>query len=263
MLRLIPLLALSVTLVAASAAQAQDRQSSGPAVSLQINFGTAPHWSNVRGTRVREVRQNERSNYDVFRYGRYFFAYNNKNDRWYMSRRYNGRYTLVENRSVPRELRRIPRDHWRNYPSSWEDRRSQGGYDRGSQDGYDGGYQGSNSSSTTFQVTFGSAPRWGGISGSRVEMVYGDRRPSYDVFRFGGSYYVYNDNQWYSSSRESGQFTRMDERSIPTELTQVPRENWRNYPPAWGTNGGNPSSNGNGNGRGNRGNNDQGGRGNH
>jgi hypothetical protein len=55
------------------------------------------------------------------------------------------------------------------------------------------------------------------------------------------------------SNRESGQFAMMEDRSVPTELTQVPRDNWRNYPPAWGTQydkPGNGRGNGNGNGRG-------------
>lgn len=255
---LLPALALSVALVAASSAQAQHRRysgSSGPAISLQINFGSQPHWVGVRGTSVREIRRSDRdrSDYDMFRYGRHFYAYNHENGRWYMSRRYQGRFVLIDDRAVPRELRRIPRDHWRNYPAAWDN----GGYHgsdrdyRGSDRDYRGsdGYQGG--TSATFQVTFGSRPRWSGISGSRVEVIPYSDRPNYDVFRFDDTYYAYNNSQWYSSTRESGQFARIDDRYVPSELSSVPREHWRNYPPAWGNNGGNPASNGNGNGRGN------------
>jgi hypothetical protein len=176
-----------------------------------------------------------------------------------MSRRDRGQYRLIDDRQVPRELRRIPRDHWRNYPTAWENRGYDGdrrGYDRGydgDRSGYDRGYQGSGNTSATFQVSFGSAPRWSSISGSRVQVIPYSERPNYDVFRYEGTYYVYNNDLWYSSARESGQFTRIDVRSVPSELTSVPREHWRNYPPAWGNNGGNPASNGNGRGRGNRG----------
>jgi len=72
-----------------------------------------------------------------------------------------------------------------------------------------------------------------GVSGTRVEMVPMSERPDYDVFRYGGSYYVYNSNRWYSSPRESGQFTMSDDRSVPTELSRVPRDQWRNYPSTW------------------------------
>jgi len=235
---LLPLLAVGMTIAMAASAQAQDRQYNGstrPALSLQISFGSAPHWDNVRGTNVMEIRRGERSDYDMFRYGRSYYAYNNANGRWYMSRRYRGQFRLIDDRSVPSQLRRIPRDHWRNYPTAWEDRGPQG------------------SPGSYFQVSFGTAPRWSGISGTRVEGIYGADHPSYDVFRYGGTYYAYNNSHWYTSTTESGRFAMMDDHAVPVELTQVPRENWRNYPPAWGQNGnpGNGNGRGKGNGRGN------------
>ena len=65
-------------------------------------------------------------------------------------------------------------------------------------------------------------------------MIPYSERPDYDVFRIDGTYYVYSDGEWYSSYRESGQFTRIDENDVPDELSRVPRDQWRNYPPAWG-----------------------------
>ena len=225
---LLPLLALSMALAPVAPAHAD-----GPAVSLQISFGNSPHWDNIHGTSVREIRQGERGDYDMFRYGRNYYTYNSTNDRWYISRHYKGRFRLIDERSVPSQFHRIPRDHWTNYPSSWEDR----------------GAQGSGGTSASFQVTFGTTPRWAGINGTRVEEVYGDDRPSYDVFRYGGSYYAYDNDRWYSSRNESGRFTMIDTRAVPDELSRVPRDHWRNYPPAWGNRDGKPG-NGNGNGRG-------------
>jgi hypothetical protein len=215
---LVPLLALSMTLAVAAWVSAQDRHDQGgTSVTLQINFGTAPHWEAVRGTRVRVIRQGDRTDYDMFRYGRYYYAYNHDNDQWYRGRNWRGRFMLIDERSLPAELRRVPRQHWRNYPSSWEDRR--------------GGTPGA--SYATLQVTFGTRPHWVGVQGTRVEVIPANERPAYDVFRYGGSYYAYNDNRWYSSSRESGNFTLIEDRSVPSELTRVPREHWRNYPSAW------------------------------
>jgi len=213
------LLTLTLALAVTAPANAQNRQyqRSQAAVSLQIDFGTTPHWVAVPGTRVREVRQGDRTDYDVFRYGRTYYAYNHENGRWYMSRRGRGEFRLIRDRYVPSELRRIPRNHWRNYPTAWEDREDQR----------------SGGSSGTFQVTFGTRPHWSGISDTGVEIVPMAERPDYDVFRYGGMYYVYNSDRWYSSSRESGRFTAMDDRDVPREFSRVPSGQWRNYPTAW------------------------------
>jgi hypothetical protein len=227
---LIPMLALGMTLGMAAAGSAQ-----AASASLQINFGSAPHFVSVPGTQVREIRQGDRTDYDMFQYGRSYYAYNNANGRWYTSRRSRGRFYMIDDRSVPRELRRIPRDHWRNYPTAWDN-----GYDRRS-----GGTSG------TFQVNFGGPTHWGGIYGTTVETVPMAERPNYDVFRYGGTYYAYNNNRWYSSPRERGGFTMIEDRSVPTELSKVPREQWHNYPAAWGNQNQTPASNGNGHDNGN------------
>ena len=227
---LVPLLALSMTIATAASVNAQDRQyqrSRGTDASLQITFGSTPHWVSVPGTRVREIRQRDRTNYDMFQYGRRYYAYNNTNNRWYSSGGWRGQFTLIDDRSVPSEMRRVPRSHWRNYPTAWGNGSQQSNYQ-----GRD--YQGSGGTSATLQVNFGSTPHWTGVSGTRVEMVPAAERPDYDVFRYGGTYYVYNSNRWYSSPRESGQFTMIDDRSVPSEFSRVPREQWRHYPAGWG-----------------------------
>jgi hypothetical protein len=228
-----PLLAMSMALVLAASASAQDRQyqrSQSSGVSLQINFGSTPHWSRVPGTQVREIRQGDRSDYDVFQYGRSYYAYNHRNDRWYMSRRWRGQFRLIDDRAVPSDLRRVPRDHWRYYPTSWEGRDNR--YDQGSAGSsrYD---RGSDGSSATLRVTFGSTPRWGNISGTRVETVPVADRRDYDVFRYDNTYYAYNNNRWYSSQRETGDFTVIDDRTVPSELSRVPRDQWHSYPATW------------------------------
>lgn len=237
-----PLLAMSMALVLTASASAQDRQydrqyqKSQPGITLQINFGSTPRWSRVPGTQVREIRQADRTDYDIFQYGRSYYAYNHRNDRWYMSRRSRGQFRLIDDRAVPRELRRVPRNHWRNYPASWEDRNDR--YDRGRDessrnDRYD---RESDGTSATLRVTFGSSPRWSGISGTRVATVPMEDRRNYDVFRYDNAYYAYDGNRWYSSSRESGDFVVLVDRDVPSELSRVPRDQWRSYPAAWRNN---------------------------
>jgi len=220
---LLPMLALSVTLAMVAPTQAKAAD-----VSLQVRFGSTPHWQAVPGTQVRYIREGDRTNYDVFQYGRRYYAYNGDNGRWYVSRRERGRYTMIDDRSVPRELRRIPRDNWRNYPASWEDRngRNGRGNGRGQWDRNDRG------TSDRLRVTFGTAPRWSSVRGTRVEVI-SVGGPSYDVFRYNNTYYAYDNNRWYSSSNQSGDFMMIEDRSVPTELSRVPRDQWRNYPSTW------------------------------
>jgi hypothetical protein len=119
--RLLPLLAVGLTLAMTASVQAQERpyEGSGTTASLQVNFGTSPHWTSVRGTRVREVRASERPDYDLFRYGGRYYAYHQ--NRWYSSHRGQGQYNAMDDRAVPQELSRVPKDHWRNYPAGWND----------------------------------------------------------------------------------------------------------------------------------------------
>jgi hypothetical protein len=237
---LAPLLAMGMALVLVASASAQDRQytrSQSSGVSLQINFGSTPHWSRVPGTQVRMIRQGDRTDYDIFQYGRSYYAYNNDNERWYMSRRSRGHFRLIDDRAVPVELRRVPRNHWRNYPASWEDRNDR--YDRGRRSRYDGNRMSRydrGSDGATLRVTFGSTPRWSGISGTRVETVPLEDRRNYDVFRYDNSYYAYDSNRWYRSSRESGDFEVIDDQDVPSELSRVPRDQWHSYPSTWHNN---------------------------
>jgi hypothetical protein len=214
---LVPLLTLCMTLAVAAAVQAQDRQhqGSGASATLRVSLGTAPQWVDVPGTRVRTIRQGERPDYDMFQYDRNYYAY--RDNRWYMSPRESGDFTLIDDRSVPSDFSGIPREHWRNYPSGWQGRQHQGPGGR----------------SASLQVHFGTTPRWMSVRGTRVRMIRQSQRPDYDMFQYGRNYYVYNDNQWYMSRRPRGQFMVMDERFVPRELSRVPRGHWRNYPSEW------------------------------
>jgi hypothetical protein len=113
---LLPLLALGMTVAMAATVYAQTSTSA----SLTVSFGTAPHWTAVQGTRVQVIRDRERPDYDMFRYGGSYYVYNN--DRWYMSRRSRGQFRAIDERQVPVELSRVPRNHWRNYPTAWAER---------------------------------------------------------------------------------------------------------------------------------------------
>jgi hypothetical protein len=58
----------------------------------------------------------------------------------------------------------------------------------------------------SLSVTFGHSPHWVGVRGTRVREIRTSDRPDYDMFSYGGSYYAYNNNHWYSSRRSRGNF---------------------------------------------------------
>jgi hypothetical protein len=101
--------------------------------------------------------------------------------------------------------------------------------------------------SASLQVTFGNAPHWTGIRGTRVSEMRDSERPGYDMFRYGGSYYAYNNEHWYKSRTVRGNYAIVEDRNVPREFSKVPRAHWKSYPAAWGDRNGNGNNN---NGRG-------------
>src|ERR1043165_6333625 len=139
---LTPMLALTMTFPVAGAVQAQpgyDRSSTIVSGSLQINFGSQPHWTSVNGTQVQIIRQDERPDYDMFRYNNRYYVY--RDSRWYQSDQWRGSFNAVDPRSVPVELSRVPRDNWRSYPSEWQDQDRQDRRDQYQQDRQDQQYR--------------------------------------------------------------------------------------------------------------------------
>ncbi len=120
---LLPMLAIGITLATITPAHAQYRQtqsSGGVNATLTVSFGSEPHWSRVSGSRVQVVHVDERPDYDMFRWGNRYYIF--QDDRWYTSRRPNGRFIQIAERRVPMEISRVPRNNWRNYPDQWNDR---------------------------------------------------------------------------------------------------------------------------------------------
>jgi frataxin-like iron-binding protein CyaY len=215
---LLPLLALGMTLALAAPSHAQYRRdsgSTGTTASLRVRFGTTVHWTSIQGTRVEEIQPGDRPNYDMFRYGGRYYAYDN--NRWYMSPQESGDFQLIDDASVPSDFTSIPSDHWRNYPSGWRTRRAP------APQGVSG----------TLQVNLGNTPQWTSIGGSGVREIRQDQRPGYDVFEYGGSYYAYDNDRWYSSRRDNGDFVAIDDASVPEQFTTIPRTHWRNDPSGW------------------------------
>jgi len=60
--------------------------------------------------------------------------------------------------------------------------------------------------------------------------VYVVENPSYDVFRYGSSFYVMSDGYWYRSRSGSGPFVVVDVRSVPRPILRVPGSHWKHHP---------------------------------
>ncbi len=225
---LLPLLVLGATLAFTAPAHAQygrDPGGSGTSATLRVNFGTTLHWTSIRGTRVEEIPTGERPNYDMFRYGGSYYAYNN--NRWYRSPVESGDFAAIDDRDVPGEFATISRDHWRNYPAQWQSRQDQGSQWQSRSDQAPSGVSGS------LQVNLGNSTRWGDIQGTRVREIQQGSRPNYDMFGYGNSYYVYDNDRWYSSPSMDGQFNAIDDSDVPQDFMSIPRDHWRNYPSRW------------------------------
>jgi hypothetical protein len=80
-------------------------------------FQESPRWVVVPGTRVYAI-EGVGPDFDVFRYGSYYYVYRGGN--WYRARTWNGRYVLVQERTLPAQFNVVPRQHWRAYPPGWE-----------------------------------------------------------------------------------------------------------------------------------------------
>ena len=79
-------------------------------------------------------------------------------------------------------------------------------------------------------IVFRSQPRWVQVPQSRVYVVDRYERPAYDMFRFGGFYFIYSDGYWYRSRRYNGPFVFVEENYVPRPIYLVPASEWRSPP---------------------------------
>jgi hypothetical protein len=78
-----------------------------------VVYRDAPPIVVVPRTQVYVVRDT-RCNYDFFRYGVYWFIWND--GYWYRSRSYRGPFRVIEERYVPVAIWNVPSRHWRHHP---------------------------------------------------------------------------------------------------------------------------------------------------
>jgi hypothetical protein len=64
---------------------------------------------------------------------------------------------------------------------------------------------------------------------SGVYVVH-DTRCSYDFFRYGVYWFIWNDGYWYRARSYRGPFTVIEARYVPTAIWNVPARHWRHHP---------------------------------
>ena len=97
--------------------------SAGTSASVMVQFGTPPpapvvvvreepRVVLVPGSTVYVVENDVP--YDMFRYGVFWYVYND--GYWYRARGYRGPFRAIEVRYVPRAIVTVPAKHWRHHP---------------------------------------------------------------------------------------------------------------------------------------------------
>ena len=77
-------------------------------------------------------------------------------------------------------------------------------------------------------VVFDDEPDFVVVPRTRVYVVESDY--DYDIFRYGGFYYVSDDGYWYCARNYRGPFHVIDARYVPRSVYYVPQRHWKHYP---------------------------------
>ncbi|TMQ71297.1 MAG: hypothetical protein E6K80_06045 [Candidatus Eisenbacteria bacterium] len=220
----------------------------------QIYFRDRPSLRYEPSSRVYIVEDADQYGVDMFRYGR--FWYMTRNGWWYRSRSYGGPFYAIDPRDVPQRIYYVPSAEWRYHPRGGWPRDNRYGYnDRYDRDRYNrysrydrndryndrsdrGNYRGGDRTYLGFYVDVTSAPPPPDIY-FRAEPeavyvpesgVYVVRDADFDMFRYGGYWYVSDGGYWYRSSSYRGPFGVIDAHSVPSAIYSTPDRNWRNPP---------------------------------
>ncbi len=179
------------------------------------------------------------SDYDVYRAGNYWYL--NYSGDWYRASSYRGPWIFVGYRSVPQDVYTVPSQYrrgWNDYrdrhyqwsSSSQADDSYYNGdnnpHDRGNNNPYDRG-------NTRTSVTLRIGDRYRGPSISfttepDVMVVPGGRGVYYvqdsdaDLYRYGSSWYMNYNGDWYRAGSYNGPWVFVGYRSVPREVYSVP-----------------------------------------
>jgi hypothetical protein len=79
------------------------------------------------------------------------------------------------------------------------------------------------------RVILSDEPRIVAVGHTKVAVV-DDKVFEWDLFRYGGSWFLYSNGFWYRAASPRGPYRAVDVRVVPTVVLRVPPERWRNHP---------------------------------
>lgn len=204
-------------------------------VRVRVNAPAAPtvrtqvRWQWDSDDRVYYTTDSDLS-YDAFRYGQYYYIYND--GYWYRAASWNPNvdFEPVDEASVPRVLFNIPetRYQWRSsrpvYGAGRYDQNNDGQYDRSS-GGYDrtsGGYDRNDNTNYRYvQVQ----PRWQYLPSGQIYVAVNPDR-NYDMYRSGSWYYLEDNGTWYRSGSWNGPYAMVEMGSVPRVVYMTNRNGY-------------------------------------
>ncbi len=197
-----------------------------------LGFYDMPNMVRVPGRGVYYVQD---SDYDVYRAGNYWYM--NYNGDWYRAGSYRGPWIFVGFQSVPRDVYTLPAQYRRW--SDYRDRHSMSTTDDNTNYGRDNTVDDNTGVSFTLRIgqryngpdlRFNGEPQVESVPGGRG--VYYVRDSNNDVYRYGNSWYMNYNGDWYRASSYGGTWSFVGYRSVPREIYSVPtgyRRNWTDY----------------------------------
>lgn len=181
---------------------------SGRTFSRKPSMGTIPS-SNVTYAR-------RAGDFDLYRlHGTWYLV---DNGVWYRSTSWRGPFLSIRAASVPREVLTIP-ERYRHEWSASASYESDRGWDRDR----DNRVRYWNSGRT-----FTNEPRWDLIPSTDIDYVRGNQ--SYDMYRYGNTWYLSDATGWYRADTWRGPFVSVQVGTVPRALITVPityRRYWR------------------------------------
>jgi hypothetical protein len=80
------------------------------------------------------------------------------------------------------------------------------------------------------RIVFRAPPHVQRFPGERVYVVDDPGVGDYDMFRYGGYYWVFREGYWYRSASWRGRFVVVHPRYVPTVFYQLPPTRWKHHP---------------------------------
>lgn len=194
-----------------------------------LSFRTQPRMTIVPGTRVYYVRD-DRFDRDLYRYGNNWYYV--ENGVWYVADSWRGPYFTMRWREVPASVRRLPSTYRRTWTfAGARDVDEDDDYYRDRNTRID--YSTDRSTRTVVRVgdrsdfVLDMAPSMSIIPGSSV--YFSRDEADYDLYRYGNSWYLADNGEWYRAGSWRGPFLRIQTGSVPRAVFTIPsgyRKTW-------------------------------------